>query len=75
MAKTKIVKENFWRNLQIKMAVKNVNQYELAQYTGISQSQLSHIMGKKTLPNSHSLIKMAEFFGCSLDSFFAPIEG
>ena len=55
--------------------MENVNQYELAQYTGISQSQLSHIMGKKTLPNSHSLIKMAEFFGCTLDSFFAPIEG
>lgn len=74
MNKNKIVKENFWRNLQIKMAVKNVNQIEFARFTGISQSQLSHIMGKKTLPNTNTLLKMAEFFGCSLDSFFAPIE-
>lgn len=70
---TKIVKENFWRNLQIKMAVKNVNQAEFAKYTGISQSQMSHIIGKKSMPNVHSLIKMAEFLDCSLDSFFAPV--
>ena len=45
----------------------NMRQSDLAQATGIDQRTISNYETGKTLPDAYALIKLADFFGVSID--------
>ena len=45
----------------------NLRQVDVAQQTGIDQKTLSNYETGKTNPDSYALIKLADFFGVSID--------
>lgn len=45
----------------------NLKQSELAQATGIDQRTISNYETGKTCPDSYALIKLADYFGVSID--------
>lgn len=46
---------------------KDLRQIDVAQQTGIDQKTLSNYETGKTLPDADSLIKLADFYGVSID--------
>lgn len=54
------------------MANKHINISELHKATGISRQAISAIYHEKSNdPNSKTIIKLAEYLGCSLDELLA----
>ena len=51
------------------MALKGINQIELAERTGITQPALSNYISGKTNPHFYAVDKIAKVLGCSVDEF------
>ena len=47
----------------------NLTQTKLAELTGIKQQNISRWEAGKNLPNIEECVKLADFFGISLDEF------
>lgn len=46
---------------------RDLRQCDLAEHTGIDQRTISNYETGKTLPDAYALIKLADFFGVSID--------
>ena len=54
-------------NLTILRKNKNVSQKELAEFLQMSQTAISHFETGRNEPDLKTVIKLADFFGCSVD--------
>jgi len=52
----------------------NLRQIDVARETGIDQKTLSNYETGKTNPDSYALIKLADFFGVSIDYLVGRME-
>ena len=52
----------------------NLRQIDVARETGIDQKTLSNYETGKTNPDSYALIKLADFFGVSIDYLVGRVE-
>ena len=57
----------FARRLNFLMDYSGINQKDLSQMTGISQSSLSFYCCYKRVPSSYTLVQLAEVFGVSVE--------
>lgn len=55
-------------------AIKNMSQKEVAQKVGVSRMTYSNWERYKVYPDASQLIKLADIFECSLDTFYFPIK-
>ena len=55
-------------------AKKNISRYRLAQLSGISQSSISNLITRKSIPNILTLEKLCDGLGMTLSQFFANDE-
>lgn len=62
-------KREFGIRLQHAMHKAGLLQYELAEATGIPQSQLSNYINGKKLPGFMSLMRITQALGCSMNDF------
>lgn len=62
-------KIEFGNRLRKIMALKGINQIELAERTGITQPALSNYMYGKTNPNFYAVDRIAKALDCSVDEF------
>ena len=53
---------------------KHVSQYELALACGVSQSSIVGYENNRCTPNPETLVKMARYFGCTVDELLADPE-
>lgn len=59
----------FKRRLRIMMRRKNINQEELAERLGTTQTVISRYVTGNSVPNFITVEKIAEILNCSLDDF------
>ena len=52
----------------------NLRQIDVARETGIDQKTLSNYETGKTNPDSYALIRLADFFGVSIDYLVGRVE-
>lgn len=64
----------FNERLRQLMKKKGVTQAEMASLFGISRQSLSLYCNGKTQPNIETIVKMAEYFGVSVDYLFGLAE-
>lgn len=57
----------FAENLRFLRMSKNITQKELAEQLSVDKRQISKLETKYNEPNIDMLIKLANFFGCSVD--------
>lgn len=53
---------------------KNISQFELSEFLGISQQALSKWENEKTEPDNDSLVKLANYFNVSTDYLLGNSE-
>lgn len=53
---------------------RNLRQSDLAEATGIDQRTISNYETEKTYPDSYALIRLADFFGVSIDYLVCRTE-
>ncbi len=53
---------------------KNISRYRLARLSGISQSSISNLITRKSIPNILTLEKLCDGLGMTLSQFFANDE-
>ena len=52
----------------------NMSRYAISMKTGISQSSLSNLMNRKSVPTFTTLSRICDAFGITLSQFFADDE-
>lgn len=62
------MKNNFPSNLKELREQNNLSQKELASYIGINRSTLSYYESGQSEPTLTNLIKLSNYFDCSIDS-------
>lgn len=62
-------RKEFGYRLRQMMTIKNVNQLELSERTGINQPTLSNYINGKTSPTLYNIDRIAKALGCSIDAF------
>lgn len=58
---------NYGEALKHQRELRNLNQTELAQATGLKQQMISHWEANKGLPNIDFCVRLAEYYNISLD--------
>ena len=53
---------------------RDLRQSDLAEHTGIDQRTISNYETGKTLPDAYALIKLADFFGVSIDYLVGRVK-
>lgn len=61
--------ELFSKNLKQLMKEENINQNELADEIGVSQTMISRYISGQCMPSFLTVVKMSEALFCSLDDF------
>ena len=59
-------------NLRENLEHKNATQAELAEYCAVSQCMISKIARDIMTPSVPLLVRIASFFGCSVDELLRP---
>lgn len=54
-------------NLKILRKNRNITQENLAEYLGVNQKVISHYETGRNEPDINTLIKLADYFNCSVD--------
>jgi len=62
---------NIKKSVRIAMAIKGINQKELARLSGISDTTVSSMMTGKANPNNATISRMAEGMGFSCSELIA----
>lgn len=58
---------NYGEALKLQRELRNLNQTELAQATGLKQQMISHWEANKGLSNIDFCVRLAEYYNISLD--------
>ena len=53
---------------------RDIKQAELAEATGINQQTISNYETGKTIPDAYALIRLADFFGVSVDYLIGRVD-
>lgn len=53
---------------------KNMTQYELSKRSGLTQSSISNLMNRGSMPQINTIDKLCKGFGITLSQFFAKGE-
>ena len=53
---------------------RDIKQSELAEATGINQQTISNYETGKTIPDAYALVRLADFFGVSIDYLLGRID-
>lgn len=62
-------------SIRVERAIKDITQQELAQAIGVSRQTINSIESGKYIPSTVLAMKIAQFFGKSVESIFELEEG
>jgi putative transcriptional regulator len=62
-------------NLKVERAIKNITQEELAKHIGITRQAINSIELNKYVPSTILALKLAQFFGKTVNEIFVLEEG
>lgn len=62
-------------SIRVERAIKDITQQELAQTIGVSRQTINSIESGKYIPSTVLALKIAQFFGKSVESIFELEEG
>lgn len=62
-------------SIRVERAIKDITQQELAQAIGVSRQTINSIESGKYIPSTVLALKIAQFFGKSVESIFELEEG
>lgn len=62
-------------SIRVERAIKDITQQDLAQAIGVSRQTINSIESGKYIPSTVLALKIAQFFGKSVESIFELEEG